>query len=85
MVLGIPSISEALNFDTIRENTFGPRPPYGVVERLTELSDYGVRSATCLSAFGNSYIDFGWWSVIPFMVAGVIAGYLSGRVRAWHA
>jgi hypothetical protein len=54
----------------------GELPPYGVYERLEALKANGFEPRyTALSAFGNSYVDFGWFGFLPFLLYGFVGAF----------
>lgn len=67
------------------EEVLGELPPYGVYERRDLLEANGFEPRfTALSAFGNSFVDFGWLGFVPFLAYGAIGActwmsFLRGR------
>ena len=67
----------------ILQNQIDPRdylgtiPPYGVYERLEAMTANGFEPRfTALSAFGNSYVDFGWLGFLPFVPYGFVGAWM---------
>lgn len=58
----------------IRQNWMGPPAPMGDQQRIEYLSDIGIRSGTAITAFGATFVDFGWFGPIAFLVSGIFAG-----------
>lgn len=58
------------------EAILGELPPYGVYERRDLLETNGFEPRfTALSAFGNSFVDFGWLGFLPFLIYGAVGAY----------
>ncbi len=58
----------------LRQSWLGPPAPMGDQQRIEYLSEVGIRSGTAITAFGATFVDFGWFGPIAFFVAGVFAG-----------
>ena len=74
-----PVIGDLLNLRGVYEEIVGKAAPYGALDRAATLSHGGIRSGTALSAFGNSYVDFNWFGILPFAITGM----LYGASRRW--
>lgn len=65
------------------EDYLGTLPPYGVFTRLEALRANGFEPRfTALSAFGNSFVDFGWFGFLPFLPYGFVGAWLWRRFVA---
>jgi hypothetical protein len=59
------------------EDYLGTLPPYGVFARLEALRANGFEPRfTALSAFGNSFVDFGWMGFLPFLLYGFAGAWM---------
>lgn len=76
-----PLVKDLLPLEEWRLNWFGPPPPFGAGERIKVVQHYGVQKGTALSAFGNSFVDFGIFGVLPFALTGALGGWFWRRFQ----
>lgn len=69
-----PIVSNIFDLTSLREYFLGEKAPVGFRERAPVLTDMGIETGTAMPAFLLSWIDFGWFGVLPFFVVGVICG-----------
>ncbi|QDU82255.1 hypothetical protein Pla110_40100 [Polystyrenella longa] len=66
----------------VAQDFLGTLPPYGVEDRCNALENDGfVRHFTALPIFANSYVDFGWFGMLPFIPYGFIGALTWKRFR----
>lgn len=59
------------------ERLFGDTPTVGAAERTDDIWRAGLRrNFTAVTAFGQSYVDFGWFGFLPFIPYGFLSGAL---------
>ncbi|MAT16184.1 MAG: hypothetical protein CMJ46_13050 [Planctomyces sp.] len=64
------------------EAILGTVPPYGVYERCDVLEANGfIPHFTALSIFANSFVDFGWFGIAPFLAYGFVGAFTWKRFR----
>ncbi len=63
--------------DKTADRIFPRKPPSGAEERTWYIASSGFeRRFTAISAFGMSFVDFGWLGFLPFLPYGMITGLL---------
>ena len=66
----------------VAEDVIGTIPPYGVEARCDALEANGFeRHFTALPIFANSYVDFGWFGIFPFLFYGFAGAFTWKRFR----
>lgn len=78
-----PVISDIFDLDALRDYFLGDKAPTGFRERAPILTGLGIDTGTAMPAFLLSWIDLGWFGLLPFFVVGVICarcwkGFLRG-------
>jgi hypothetical protein len=72
-----PLIHHVVDIDEIRGRLFGQEMVLKTMtERLEALRFRGITTVTSMPAFAGSYLDFGWYGVIPFFIVGIMGGWL---------
>ncbi len=74
-----PIFDRIFGLADIREDFLGEAPPLGATDRGPLLGEHGVTASTNITAFGASYVDFGWMGILPFFLVGWIGGILWKR------
>lgn len=81
----MPGFNGLFDLDSVAGSVFGILPPIGFSERTAYIQSAGLdESITSFTIFTHSYVDFGWFGFIPFIIYGFIAsltwaGFREGR------
>lgn len=75
-------VSSQLDLDHTADRLFFNRPVSGATDRSDHIWAAGLRGHfTAITAFGMSFVDFGWLGFLPFVPYGVFAGLLWSSFR----
>ena len=68
-----PVVTKFLPLDELRKQLMGSRTAMGPHERRPFLNgEFGLSASTSITAFGCSFVDFGWFGAIPFFFVGAL-------------
>ncbi len=78
-----PLISDVFELAELRAEFFGEKALTGFRERSPILVDQGIETGTAIPAFACSWVDLGWYGVLPFFIVGLVCascwkGFLRG-------